>query len=154
MRGEEIERARRICKLNCIPTIKFVRIGARCDQLRRRIDGMNRLAEGCCAGGELLACGVSKIPVAPKFVAELPLEPRMCRPMIVDVANPVSGLLRRPAAEIQGNLRLSANLAAVLQKLVRAESVVLGNTPGVIEGVHALVARAHAVRPLIGRGEG
>ena len=73
--------------------------------------------------------------------------------MIVYVTNPRGSRLRRSAAEIESNLRLSANHSTKLKELIRSEAVVLRKSPCMVERILALVTRTYAIRPVVSRGK-
>src|ERR1035437_6889346 len=63
--GEIVEGSRRVSKLDGVPALEPIRVGASGNQPRPGIDGMNRLAEIGGAGGQLIARWIAKIPLAP-----------------------------------------------------------------------------------------
>src|SRR5262245_51032220 len=72
MRRKKVESTWGVLQLSFIPVMKVVRVRARRNEPRIAINFANSLAErfGSLRGG--WQCGISDLPVAPQFVAELP----------------------------------------------------------------------------------
>jgi hypothetical protein len=70
-------------------------------------------------------------------------------PRRVAVFHPLLRVGPRTRAEIRADVRLVAEHFRVIQKLVRAEAVVLDGLPGHLETLRTLVARADAILPVV-----
>ena len=71
----------------------------------------------------------------------------------VDVFDEVARLVEAARAEIDGQHHLGADGLAPVGEFVDADGVGIGGVPGEIEPGRALVARADAVFPVVGRDE-
>src|SRR6185437_5293239 len=71
----------------------------------------------------------------------------------VDVFDEVASLVEAARAEVDGEHRRRADGLAPVDEFVDADGVAVGGMPGEVEAGRALVARADAVFPVVGRDE-
>ena len=72
---------------------------------------------------------------------------------VVDVFDEVAGLVEAARAEVDGEHHLRADRVAPVGEFVDADRVAVGGVPGEVEPGRALLARADAVLPVVGRDE-
>ena len=125
MRRQIVERSGGIRELSGVPLFEYFGIGSRGNEARRGIDVTDGLAEFERTRGELIACRIAEVPVAPQLVAEFPQQPGLLGPVLVNVADPLGGFLGVPPP-IESDLRLRTDEAAEFQEFVGPERVVLG----------------------------
>jgi hypothetical protein len=132
-----------------------------------RIEGAQRLGDLVGEAAVFVGRLVADLPRAVHLVAEAPAPDAeglgatvglaqvapVAAGRAVDVFDEVARLVEAARAEIDREHHLRADRRAPVGELVHADGVRFGRVPGEVEAGRALVARADAVLPIVGRDE-